>query len=165
MKLVAALLLLSALNIATWAGNDALVVLAQPVATTINKVNPPITTETDAITIPRLLSYQGKLTDTFGIPVPDGNYSLTFRLYSQETGGTPFWSEAQNVAVRNGLFLVLLGAAIPIPQVPDGGDLYLGMQVGAGSELTPRLKIGSVPYAYLSERTANADALQGVSFE
>ncbi|MCR4423595.1 MAG: tail fiber domain-containing protein [candidate division WOR-3 bacterium] len=161
MKLVTTLWLLLVLSVSAWAGNDATVVLAKPVTPTINKVNPTITIATDAITIPRLISYQGKLTDTLGIPVPDGNYSLTFRLYTQETGGTPFWIEAQTVAVRNGIFSVLLGAAIPIPQVPDAGDLYLGMQVGAGSELTPRLRIGSVPYAYLSERTANADALQG----
>ncbi|MGC9111564.1 MAG: hypothetical protein ACP5JB_06880, partial [candidate division WOR-3 bacterium] len=31
-------------------------------------------TATDAITIPRMLSYQGRLTDTLGNPVPDGNY-------------------------------------------------------------------------------------------
>jgi len=116
---------------------------------------------TDAITIPRLLSYQGRLTDSLGNPVPDGSYQLTFRLYSQETGGTPFWTEVQTVSVRNGIFSVLLGSVTPISSVPDAGTVYLSLQVGTGSELTPRLRIVSAAYAFLSERAANSDLLQG----
>jgi len=39
-------------------------------------------------TMPSTLSYQGVLQDGAGNPVPDGNYSLTFRIYSVSTGGT-----------------------------------------------------------------------------
>ena len=60
----------------------------------------------DAITIPRMLSYQGKLTDSLGNPVPDGNYQLTLRLYTQGTGGSPFWTEIDTVMVKKGLFSV-----------------------------------------------------------
>ncbi|MEO0053867.1 MAG: hypothetical protein ABIK22_06935, partial [candidate division WOR-3 bacterium] len=115
----------------------------------------------DAIVIPRMLSYQGRLTDSLGNPVPDGNYQLTFRLYTQETGGTPFWNEVQTVSVRNGIFSVLLGSVTPISSIPDAGTVYLSLQVGTGSELTPRLRIVSAAYAFLTERAANADLLQG----
>ncbi|MFO7639680.1 MAG: hypothetical protein R6X14_10380, partial [bacterium] len=108
----------------------------------------------DAVTIPRLLSYQGKLTDTLGTPVPNGSYSVVFRLYSVPSGGSSFWNETQNVLTRNGLFTVLLGAVTAVPTVPNAGALYLGMAVGSGGELTPRLRITSAAYAYKAD-TAN----------
>ncbi|MEO0079597.1 MAG: hypothetical protein ABIK44_02820 [candidate division WOR-3 bacterium] len=115
----------------------------------------------DAIPIPKLLSYQGKLTDTLGRPVPDGNYQLTFRLYTQETGGTPFWNETQTVRTKAGLFSVLLGAVNAIDSVPQAGSFYLGMAVGDGAELTPRLRLVSAAYAYLAARADTANFVLG----
>jgi len=112
---------------------------------------------TDAITIPRMLSYQGRLTDSLGNPVPDGNYQLTFRLYQQETGGTPFWTEAQTIMVRNGLFSALLGAVTPITSLPDAGTVWLSLQVEIAPELTPRLRIVSAAYSFLSEKAQTLD--------
>jgi len=37
------------------------------------------------------ISFQGRLTNTDGTPVPDGAYEVTFALYDSETGGTPLW--------------------------------------------------------------------------
>jgi hypothetical protein len=116
---------------------------------------------TKSISIPRLLSYQGRLTDSTGNPVPDGNYQLTFRLYTEETGGSPIWTENQTVQVKNGLFSVLLGSLTPIPALPEDGSLYLSLQVGDSLELSPRLRIVSAAYSFFSERSANADLLQG----
>jgi hypothetical protein len=115
----------------------------------------------EAITIPQMLSYQGKLTDTLGQPVPNGNYQLTFRLYTQPTGGSAFWSEPQTIMVKSGLFSALLGAVTPLGSLPDAGALYLSLQVAADPELSPRLRIASAAYAYLTERASNADLLQG----
>jgi len=115
----------------------------------------------EAIAIPQMLSYQGKLTDTLGQPVPTGNYALTFRLYTQPTGGSAIWTEAQTIMVKNGLFTALLGAVTPVASVPDSGALYLGLQVAADPELSPRLRIASAAYAYLTARATNADLLQG----
>ena len=115
----------------------------------------------DAIAIPLMLSYQGKLTDTLGQPVPNGNYQLTFRLYTVPSGGSAFWTEGQTILVRNGLFSALLGAVTPISLVPDSGALYLGLQVAVDPELSPRLRIASAAYSYLAARAASADLLQG----
>ncbi|MGC9111809.1 MAG: hypothetical protein ACP5JB_08155, partial [candidate division WOR-3 bacterium] len=93
-------------------------------------------------------------------PVPDSNYQLIFRLYTRETGGSPFWAEAQTVPVRNGLFSVLLGAVNPIPSVPDAGNLYLSLQVGTARELTPRLRIVSSAYAFKADSANYAYAAQ-----
>jgi hypothetical protein len=117
--------------------------------------------EADAVTIPRMMSYQGKMTDTFGLPVADTTYSVEFRLYTQPGGGSPFWGEIQTVRTRAGLFSVLLGSATPIASMPDAGAAYLGMVVAGGAELAPRLRIASTAYAYLAERAANSDLLQG----
>jgi len=114
----------------------------------------PVDGGADAITIPQMLSYQGKLTDTLGQPVADTVYAIRFRLYAQLSGGTQFWEENQNVKTTGGLFSVLLGSVTPIVSVPDAGSLYLGLQVGAGGELAPRLRIASAAYAYKAD-TAN----------
>ena len=109
---------------------------------------------TEAITIPQMLSYQGKLTDTLGQPVPNGSYPMLFLLYTTPSGGSAFWSENQTVSVRAGLFSVLLGSVTPIVSIPDAGVVYLGMTVSGGPELAPRIRIVSAAYAYKAD-TAN----------
>ena len=42
--------------------------------------------------IPRLVSFQGVLSDTLGNPKPDGSYSITFRLYNGASGGSALWT-------------------------------------------------------------------------
>lgn len=116
---------------------------------------------TDAITIPRTLSYQGKLTDSLGVPVQDTTYLVAFRLYTQPTGGSSFWNEDQTVRTKGGLFSLFLGSDNPITYVPDAGALYLAMKVGSALEMTPRVRIASAAYAFLTERAASSDALQG----
>jgi len=115
----------------------------------------------EAITIPPVLSYQGKLTDTLGTPVPNGNYPVMFLLYTVPSGGSSFWSESQTVTTKSGLFSVLLGSVTPLDSVPSAGTAYLAMTVSGGAELTPRIRIGSAAFAYLSGRAASADLLQG----
>jgi hypothetical protein len=114
----------------------------------------PVIGGADAITIPQMLSYQGKLTDINGVPVPDSTWSLVFRLYTVASGGSPFWNETQPVKTTGGLFSVLLGSVTPIGLMPDAGTVYLGMSVSGGAELSPRTRIVSTAYAYKAD-TAN----------
>jgi len=149
---LAAVLCLSAL-----AADDA-VVAPQPVANRQSLV----ANRADAITIPQMMTYQGRLTDATGVPVPDGEYSITFKLYTQPSGGNPFWSETQKVTTRDGMFSVLLGSVTPIttgdgrPGTGDGrpgtGAAYLGMTVAGSEEMTPRLRIAGT-YALPNEKT------------
>jgi hypothetical protein len=116
---------------------------------------------TEAISIPQMLSYQGRLTDSFGVPVTDTTYSVTFRLYDVLSGGSPLWSETQQFRTKTGLFSVLLGSVTPIDSTPAGGAAYVGMAIEGGSELAPRLRIASAAYSYLTAMAANSDRLQG----
>jgi len=115
----------------------------------------------ESITIPQMLSYQGKLTDTLGVPVGDTTYQATFRLYTVATGGVWFWNETQTVRTRGGLFSALLGSVAQIESVPISGKLYLGMAVAGGAELSPRLRLVGSAYSYLAGKSANTDLLQG----
>ncbi len=157
MKFYSLFLLLSVLL----AGQEAVIFPVRDFTATTQNTNP--TTATDAITIPRMLSYQGKLTDEYGNPVPNRDYQLTFRLYPQETGGTPFWTETQTVRVEGGLFSVLLGRTNPISSIPENGQVWLSLQVENNPELSPRLRIVSSAYSFLSERSANADSALGAT--
>ena len=111
----------------------------------------------DAMTIPKLLNYQGKLTNLAGSPVSDSNYSMTFRLYNAATGGTVMWSETQTVQTRAGLYNVLLGSLTAIDSVPQSGNCYLEMQVNPNPAMTPRIRLVSSAYAYLSRRADTAN--------
>jgi hypothetical protein len=61
---------------------------------------------------PRILSYQGVLTDMEGTIVTDGQYSLTFSLYNVAQQGTALWTENQTVVIEKGIFNVILGDTV-----------------------------------------------------
>jgi hypothetical protein len=151
-----ALMLILALCLVAWAADNAVTVPQSAVnpQSAIDNRQSTIVSGAEAITIPQMLSYQGKLTDTLGQPVADTTYSVAFGLYTVPSGGSPLWSETQNVMTRGGLFSVLLGSVTPIGSVPNAGAAYLGMTVAGGSELTPRLRLVSAAYAYKAD-TAN----------
>ena len=96
--------------------------------------------------VPRILTIQGKLTDSLGQPVPDGVQSVTFRLYDVDTGGTALWQEVQNVQTNGGLFNANLGAVTPIT-LPFDKQYWLGMQPPSCGELAPRTRLTTAPYA------------------
>jgi hypothetical protein len=110
--------------------------------------------------VPHLINYQGMLTDDGGDPL-NGTYDLTFSIYSVSSGGSAIWIEAHSgVEVGDGLFNVVLGSETTggIPSsVFDAEERYLGIKVGAEDELTPRVQLTSVGYAYRAERVDTAD--------
>jgi hypothetical protein len=117
--------------------------------------------------VPGMMNYQGKLTDLDGKPVPDGVYSITFRIYGEEDAEVEdaLWSETQSVNVKGGLFNVLLGSVNPITaDVFAEPNRWLGVQVGDDTEMIPRQRIATVGYAFKAERAnvLDADTLDGV---
>ena len=98
--------------------------------------------------VPQLVNYQGRLTDGTGSPVSDGSYSVTIALYDVASGGAPLWSETQSITTEGGLFTTLLGTFTPFDaSLLTGTSRYLGISVGADPELSPRIRLASVPYA------------------
>jgi len=122
---------------------------------------------------PRILSFQGRLTDDNNVPV-SGPTSITFRIWNQESGGDEgtctgqvgeecLWKSQDPRSVdpdQNGIFSVILGSgsdpAIPASLFSDNAALYLGVKVSGDNEMTPRQRIAAVSYAL------NSDSLDGV---
>lgn len=99
--------------------------------------------------VPELMNYQGILKDGLGNPVVDGAYIVTFSIYDAPSGGTQLWTEAQGVNTASGLFAVLLGTSVPLPDsVFVGSARYLGVSVNGDPEMTPRQRLVTVAYSY-----------------
>jgi hypothetical protein len=115
-----------------------------------------------AVELPRVINYQGYLTNLDGSPV-NGTLEMTFCLYETPEGGSPVWTETHpSVIVTNGLFNVLLGSINPLWAPNFTGERYLGITVGSDPEMTPRQRISSVAYAFRSGAANfanNADTL------
>jgi hypothetical protein len=126
-----------------------------------------------AQTIPPYINYQGRLVDqASGAPV-NGTKSITFSLYDSATGGTPIYSQTQQVTITNGTFSVYLGKGdkgegnyqgnkvsdgIPSEVFTEHSARYLGIKIADSStEMTPRQLIASVTYAYKADNATNAD--------
>lgn len=97
---------------------------------------------------PRMISYQGFLTDKNDVPVADGAYQITISLYDQLSGGTMLWTEIQTVPVKHGVFSAGLGSVTPFPSsLMFGVSYFLGIAVSGGAELSPRTPLLSAPFA------------------
>jgi len=115
--------------------------------------------------VPKLINFQGRLTDASGKFVPDGNYTLTFKLYNDSTGGSSKWSEVQLVSVAKGLFNVVLGSVTPIPDsIFEYSNAFLGIQVAADPEMTPRQRLSTLGYAYYAKNSDKLDGLHASDF-
>jgi len=100
-----------------------------------------------ALAIPQKISFQGVLKDSAGNLVT-ASKDITFRIYDVASGGTSLWGETQTVSVEAGLYTVELGSVTTIPLTLFNGDTrYLAIEVD-GAQLSPRIIILSVPYAY-----------------
>lgn len=96
--------------------------------------------------VPQLLSQQGRILDTALNPI-SGVEVLTFTLY--DSGNTVVWTESIQVAFDNGYYAVSLGRITPLPtELFTGEQMSLGIQVADDNELSPRLQVNSVPYAF-----------------
>src|SRR3989344_889530 len=116
------------------------------------------------------INYQGKLTDSSGVLVGDGDYNMFFRIYTASSGGNAIWSESRTststaVTVTNGLFSVLLGDITSLSSLNFNQDLYLGVSIGATSstptwdaEMSPRKQFGTVPSAFVADTLDGLDS-------
>ena len=106
----------------------------------------PLTAFAQVSPVPTAVQFQGRLTRPNGTPVPDGNFTLTVKLYDAATGGTlKFTQTLNNVPVRNGIIAVLIGLLLP---TDFAGDRWLEIQIGSDPPLTPRQRLVTVPYAF-----------------
>ena len=120
--------------------------------------------------LPERMTYQGYLVDGNGNPLGNSapaNYDVVFRIYEAKQGGTAIWAEQQTVTVDKGYFSVLLGeGAATASGEPrgnlsgafDGADVsdrFIGITVSTGgtpTEIAPRLRLLSSPYAFTASQ-------------
>lgn len=115
------------------------------------------------------LNFQARLLSGSGAIVPDGNYHVEFKLYDAVTGGSLLWTETRStgnlVTVKNGYISVYLGSVTAFPNTINwDNQLWLTMNIGGtgGSpswdgEMSPRIKLTAVPYAFQAGQLAKTD--------
>ncbi|MBU3935421.1 site-specific integrase, partial [Patescibacteria group bacterium] len=111
----------------------------------------------------RFLSFQGRLTDSFGNPISSST-GILFKLYNAGTGGTELYNSnvGNSQAVvpdDDGIFNVIIGKThgteIPNSVFTENTEVWL--EITTDSEtMTPRQQIATVAYAL------NSETLQGL---
>ena len=123
-----------------------------------------------ASAIETTIAYQGVLRDAQGNVLSVRSQLITFRLYSQASGGTPLWARAIAVNLdNNGLFNVELNDAgtsvegatyetlADALKAARSGTLFVGLEVANSSgEISPRQKILMTPYSSWAADVTNA---------
>src|SRR5689334_812562 len=100
--------------------------------------------------VPPTITHQGRLFDQNGAPVA-GTITVQFAFYEDAASNVAIWGESHDVTFDDGYFSVELGSTLPFDtKIFDGSVRYLGITVGADKEMTPRMAVGSVPYALLA---------------
>ena len=106
--------------------------------------------------VPQLINYQGRLTNPAGIPLDGVNVDLTFTFYPTEISSTPLLAVTQpGVPVTKGIYNLLIGSGGILPGTEttlaavfqNHAEVWLGVQVNADPEMTPRARISSVGFA------------------
>jgi len=112
-----------------------------------------------AFAVPMTTSYQGFLLDNNGSPINGNVTIITFNLYATEVDNQSLWTEIhEDVMVSDGIFNVILGTESAITNDLFSKDLYLGISIDNGSELSPRKRLTSTIYAL---RAAVAESVDG----
>lgn len=130
---------------------------------------------------PRILSFQGRLTDALDNPITSPQ-PVRFMIYNSlaATGAAELWEETRTISPdQDGIFSVLLGSdstganasscgsfppgspyntacLIPSTVFSDNSQIWLGVTIANSTELAPRQKIATVGYA------SNSEFLQGL---
>src|SRR5262249_34331665 len=117
--------------------------------------------------IPAMVRFTGTLADADHKPLA-GTIGVTFSLYTEQAGGTPLWTETQNVeADKNGHYSVLLGSTtahgIPADAFMAGEARWLGIQPSGQSE-HPRVMLAAVPYAMKAHDAETINGLPASAF-
>lgn len=106
---------------------------------------------------PLLVAYQARLTDASGVPLT-GAQTVTVSVYGAATSGSPLYVETHAVSMLNGVATLLLGSVNPMPaSLFQGAERWVGITVAPDVEMSPRLRISSVPYALNALDVAGAD--------
>ncbi len=112
---------------------------------------------------PRTINYQGQITHpSTGEPL-EGIFAFSFRIYDEETGGTPLWMEVHpGVSTEGGIFHVEMGSILEFPSEMHFNEAYwLEIEIDDGvsgaETLMPRQLLTGVGRALQAEDVYEAD--------
>lgn len=98
--------------------------------------------------VPRTISYQGMLTSADGVPLPDGNRTVTVALYGDEAGTQLLWQDGYQVTTHGGVFNLYLGSNRPLPSSSQmNRPLWVGTAIDGQQEMRPLTPLSASPYA------------------
>lgn len=92
-------------------------------------------------------SYQGRLLDDNGVPVPDGDYEMTYSIYHTLTGGTEVYSDTQTIPIKDGLFTTSIGPAEDLDPQLFAQPAWMEVSI-EGETLAPRQRLQGSPFAF-----------------
>ena len=78
------------------------------------------------------------MADINGKNVADGEYAVTFKLYTVATDGPPIWFETQSITVKNGILNMALGTVNSL-DLPFEQPYWLSVTIGT------RVKVFLIP--------------------
>jgi len=132
---------------------------------------------TQAEPSPRLIPFQGRLTNQDGVALASGQFTILFKLYDLPVGGDQKWSEKhEKVGIINGMINVFLGGVTPFDDPDEDGNpddavdfsetRYLGITIDADDipnssdpEMVPRQLIIPSFWAKTADFVTNADTV------
>lgn len=105
--------------------------------------------------VPASIPYQGRLLRADGSPVT-GVIAVAFSLFDASKAGSQLWSERHSIGLSDGYYSISLGEMTPLsPALFGRSDVWLEVAI-EGSPLTPRRKVGAVPFAMVCGQTVGA---------
>jgi len=101
-------------------------------------------------TTPRQVGYQAVLTGPGGIPVANGNYTVTVKFWDALTAGSVVYQDDQTVTVTNGILNIAIPDLVTEANSLDPANfsrpLWVELTIN-GETLSPRQKLLGTPYA------------------
>src|SRR3989338_7187537 len=105
--------------------------------------------------VPNTLNIQGKLTNANN-QIQTGTFNFTFRLYDAYTSGALLYEKANLTSSTDsrGVYDIILTDV----NISFDKQLYLGIEVNADGEMSPRINLTSVPYTFRANVSDSLDA-------
>jgi hypothetical protein len=115
----------------------------------------------------KTVNFQGKVVNTNGTNVADASYTFRFRIYTSTaptdatnacSANSCLWEESKSITTVNGIFQTNLGDTTTLPGSVDfnSDTLQLAVKFNGDTEMSPRVRLTAVPYAF------NSDMLDGL---
>ncbi len=106
------------------------------------------------LAVPNSMNVRGKLTSTSGA-IQTGTFNFTFRIYDNITSGNMLYEKPNITSTTDarGVYDIILNNV----NITFDKQLYLGVEVSADGEMSPRVNLTSVPYSFMANTSEELD--------